>query len=141
MEKLKIKIKYCTLNRKIGYIENKTPDVSKLVICNALNLEIGEVEHKIPGDSKFVTNCALNTKIGELKIRLRIMTHDLGRLYFTGNASLQNMFVYQPTLSMLQLQKYKVVNFVISWKSKGIYSSNLSLQCSHFLQSVLAIKL
>ena len=136
MEKWKIKIKYCTLNTKIGYIENKTSDVSKLVICNAVNLEIGEVENKIPDDSKFVTNRALNTKIGELKIRLLIMTYDLGRMYFTGNDSLQNMFVYQPTLRMLQLQKYKVVNFVIRWKSKGIYSSNLSLQYTHFLHSI-----
>ena len=34
-------------------------------------------------------------------------------MYFMDDDGLQNMFVYHPTLSTLQLQKNKVVNYVI----------------------------
>ena len=41
----------------------------------------------------------------------------LGRIYFTGDDGLQNMFVYQPTFSTLQLQKEKGIDYILSSKS------------------------
>ena len=35
------------------------------------------------------------------------------------------MFVYQPTLDILELKKDKVTDCVLSWKSKGVYNSKL----------------
>ena len=37
---------------------------------------------------------------------------------------------------MLQLQKDKGVHYVISWKSKGLYGSTLSLRYIHFLHGI-----
>ena len=47
-------------------------------------------------------------------------------MYFTGNVGFQNMLVHQPTFSMLQLKEDKGTDYVISWISKGVYSSNIS---------------
>ena len=44
------------------------------------------------------------------------------------------MFAYQPTFSMLQLKKDK--RMVVSWKSKGVYSSILSPQHTVFLHNI-----
>ena len=35
------------------------------------------------------------------------------------------MFVYKPTLNMLQVKEDKGTEYVISWKSKGVYKSKL----------------
>ena len=55
-----------------------------------------------------------------------LQMHDLS--YFIGNNlgrggydGSQNTFVYQPALSMLQLKKVKGIDYVISWKSKGVF--------------------
>ena len=46
------------------------------------------------------------------------------------------MFVYQPTLRTLQSQKEKGVDYFLSWKSKGFYSSIFFTQHNHFLLSI-----
>ena len=35
------------------------------------------------------------------------------------------MFVYQPTRYALELKKHKGTDYVLSWKSKGLYTSKL----------------
>ena len=47
----------------------------------------------------------------------------LGRIYFTSNDGSQNTFVYQPTLDALEVTKG--TDYVISWKSKGVFNSKL----------------
>ena len=49
----------------------------------------------------------------------------LGRNYFTSNDRSQNMFVYQPTFNVLELKIGKFTEFIIGWKSNGLYNSNL----------------
>ena len=49
----------------------------------------------------------------------------LDRIYFTSHDGSQNTFVYQPTLDTLQLKKYKSIGYVLSWKSNGVYNSEL----------------
>ena len=46
-------------------------------------------------------------------------------MYFISNGGSQNMFVYQPTLDKLELKKNKGTDYVLSWKSNGIYNSKL----------------
>ena len=49
----------------------------------------------------------------------------LGRNYFASNDGSQNMFVYQPIFNVLELKIGKCNEFVIGWKSNGLYNSNL----------------
>ena len=47
-------------------------------------------------------------------------THDLSYFFsknFFGDYGFQNMFVYQPVFSKLELEKYKGNDYVIGWKS------------------------
>ena len=65
--------------------------------------------------------------------------HDLSYFLgknFWGDDGSQNMLVYQPAFSTLQLNKDKGIDYVISWKSKGVYSSILSPQHTTFLHSI-----
>ena len=43
------------------------------------------------------------------------------------------MFVYQPTLSTLQIKYKKTSENVVSWKSKGVYTMNVRLLHGAFL--------
>ena len=49
----------------------------------------------------------------------------LGRMYFTSNDGSQNTFVYQLNFDAVELKKDKGIDYVLSWKSKGIYNSKL----------------
>ena len=70
------------------------------------------------------------TKHLEVQIKLNsIITKDynffLGRIYFTSNDGSPNTFVYQPALATLELKKNKGTDYVLSWKSKGVFNSKL----------------
>ena len=61
-------------------------------------------------------------KLKQLKIKaIKIKDYSffLGRIYFTSNNGLQNMFVHQPRFSTI---KYGDTNieYVIEWKSEGV---------------------
>ena len=81
------------------------------------------------------------TKYLEVQRKLNgLITSDynffLGRMYFTSNDGSQNTFVYQPTLDTLKLKKYKGTDFVLSWKSKGAFNSELKPLYTAFLHSI-----
>ena len=44
-------------------------------------------------------------------------------------------FVYQPTLDTLALKNDKVADYVLSWKSKVVFNSNLTPLYTTFLNS------
>ena len=71
-------------------------------------------------------------------VRNSELNYDLS--YYLGKIFLMmmvyEMFVYQPTLSMLQLQKGKGTHYILNWKSKGLYTSILFPKHSPFLHSV-----
>ena len=46
-------------------------------------------------------------------------------MYFTNNDGSQNTFIYRPTLDMLELKKDEGTDHVLSWKSNGVYNSEL----------------
>ena len=56
-------------------------------------------------------------------------------MYFTSNDGSQNTLVYQPTLYTLELGKDKSTDYVLSWKSKGVYNSKLKSLYTAFLHS------
>ena len=60
----------------------------------------------------------------------------LGSMCFTSDDGSQNMFVYEPTLDMLELKKGNGTNYVLSWKSKGVYNSKLKPLYTGFLHSI-----
>ena len=60
----------------------------------------------------------------------------IGRIDFTSNDGSQNKFVYQPTLDTWELKKDKVTDYVLSWKSKGVYNSKLKPLYSAFLYGI-----
>ena len=70
---------------------------------------------------------------------MKLQTHDLS--YFLSQKSFvddgfQNMFVYQPTLDTLELTKRKGTDYVLSWKSKGVYTCKLKPLNTAFLHSI-----
>ena len=46
------------------------------------------------------------------------------------------MFVYQPPFNTLELKEDKGTDYVIGWKSKGVYSSKLILLYTDFLHKI-----
>ena len=48
-------------------------------------------------------------------------------MYFTSNDGSQNTFVYQTTLDTLEVNKDKGTDYVLRWKSNGVYNSKLKL--------------
>ena len=58
------------------------------------------------------------------KIEKNRKTTNVGKCFF-GDNGFQNMFLYQPTFNMLQLKRDTGTEYVIVWKSKGVYSSKI----------------
>ena len=46
-------------------------------------------------------------------------------MFFDDDDGFQNMFVYQPTLDTLELKKGQGSDYILSRKSKGMYTSKL----------------
>ena len=87
---------------------------------------------------KIISN---NTKYLEVLKKLNSLTKRdynffFGRIYFISNDGSQNTFVYQPTLDTLKLKKDKSTDFILSWKSKGVYTSKLKPLYAAFLNSI-----
>ena len=81
------------------------------------------------------------TKLLEVQKKLNsLITKDynffLGRIYFTSNDGSQNTLVYQPTLDILELKKDKGTDYVLRWKSKGVFNSKLKSLYTAFLHKI-----
>ena len=57
-------------------------------------------------------------------------------MYFTSNEGSQNTFAYKPTLDTLELKKDKGTDYVLRWKSNGVYNSTLKPLYTVFLHSI-----
>ena len=49
---------------------------------------------------------------------------------------LKTHFVYQPTLDSLELKKDKGTDYVLSWRTKGVFDSKLKRLYTAFLHSI-----
>ena len=65
----------------------------------------------------FIDNSDLNNKIATKPVlkaeREKIVKLQAFDLIFFGDVGFQNMFVYQPTLSALELRKYRTLNMLL----------------------------
>ena len=108
-ENLAARIKQANLARK-SHIANF---VNKLSFDNKLSgynkrINSNKTKHVLVGNK-------LNEPSNKLKpISTKDYRFSLGRIYFTSNEGLQNMFVYQPTLDTLELLKGADNGYVIS---------------------------
>ena len=57
-------------------------------------------------------------------------------MYFTSNDGSPNTFVNQTTLDTLELQKDKVTDYILSWKSKEVCNSKLKSLFTAFLHII-----
>ena len=60
----------------------------------------------------------------------------LSRTYFTSNDGSQHTFAYQPILDALELKQDKGPDYVLSWKSKGVFSFQLEPLYTAFLNNI-----
>ena len=63
------------------------------------------------------------------KLKISDLSYFLGKNFF-GDDAFQNIFVYQPTFSKLGLKEGKRTEYIIAWKSKGLFKSRLN----HYIQ-------
>ena len=70
------------------------------------------------------------------KLQINDLSYFFRKFFFFGDGGSQNMFVYQPTLDTLELQKEKGNDYVLSWKSKGLYPFELKPLYTAFLHSI-----
>ena len=132
------------LNTKISKVQNKTPNHKKYIAIPEFNKLTAESFTAILKQAYLVTKTYFNKKLTSLNRKITsnetkylevqnklnsLITNDynffLGRMYFISNDGSQNMFVYQPTLDKLELKKNEGTDYVLSWKSNGIYNSKL----------------
>ena len=98
-----------------------TPEFNKLTSENfAARLKQANLVTKTEFDNKLTTNKQITsnkTKYLEVEHKLESLMKDynffLGRIYFTSNDGFQNMFVYQPTLNVLELKIDKSTEYII----------------------------
>ena len=133
------------LNTKIREVKNKVPS-NKLTAENfAARLTQTNLVSKTDFDNKLIS---FNRKITSNKAKYlevlknlnSLTTKDynffLGRMCFTSKDGSENIFVYQPTLDPLELKKDKGNDYILSWKSKGVYNSKLKSLYTAFLHSI-----
>ena len=68
--------------------------------------------------------------------RQKIIVFSIGRVYFTSNEGPENIIVYQPTFNLLKLKKYGGTEYIIGWKSKGVYNSKFIALHGTFLPNI-----
>ena len=57
-------------------------------------------------------------------------------MYFASKDGYQNTIFYQTTLDTLELKKDKGIDYVLIWKSNGVYDSKLKPLCTALLHSI-----
>ena len=57
-------------------------------------------------------------------------------MFFPSNDGSQNTFVYQATLHPLQSKRENGTDYILSWKSKGVYNSKPKPLYTTFLHSI-----
>ena len=143
------------MNTKTSEVEIKIPDNSKHITTQEFNKLTAEnfaaklkqadlvnktdFDNKLTSFNKRITSNKIKQLEAQKKLNSPITKHYnlfLGRIYFTSNGGSQNIFVYQPTLDTLELKKDKGTDYVLSWKSKGVFNAKLKQLYTAFLHSI-----
>ena len=143
------------MNANISEVENKIPNQGRYITTPEFNKLTAErftarlkqadlvnktdFENKLRSFNRRITSN--KTKDLEVQKKLNsLIIKDynffLDRIYFTSNEGSQNTFFYQPTLDTLELKKDKGTDYVLSWKSRGVFNSKLKPLYSTFLNSI-----
>ena len=141
------------LNTKISEVENKILNLDKYITTLEFKKLTAETFTARLKQTNFVTKTDFDkkltsfnrkttsdkTKYLEVQKKLNsLITNDynffLGRMYFTSNDGSQNTFVYQPTLDTLELKKDKGTDYLLGWKSSGVFNSKLKALYTSLLQ-------
>ena len=140
------------LNTKISEVDNKTPDHAIYITAPEFNnlteenvaARLKQASLGTNFDNKLTSfnKRFISIKKKHLEVQNNLnsrITKDynflLGRIYFISNDGSQNTFLYQPILDTLELKKDKGNDFVLRWKSKGIFNSKLKLLYTAFLHT------
>ena len=142
-------------NTKNSKVENKIPDNSKYITTEEFNklmaekfaarLKQADLVNKTDFDNKLTSfnREITSNKIKHLELQKKLnslITKDynffLDRICFTSNDGSQNTFVYQPTVDILKLKKDNGTDYVLIWKSKGVFNSKLKPLYTAFLHSI-----
>ena len=75
------------------------------------------------------------TKYSEVQKKLNSLITNyynffLGRMYFTSHDGSQNTFFYQIALNILELKIDKGTDYILTWKSNGVYNSKRKPLCT-----------
>ena len=130
------------LNTKINKVEKKIPNHDKYITTPEFNkltaesfaarLKQADLVNKTDFDNKLTSfnRRITSNKTKHLEVRKKLnslITKDynffFGRIYFTSNYGSQNTLLYQPTLDTLELKKDKGTDYVLSWKSNGVFKA------------------
>ena len=139
------------LNTKISEVESKIPDNSKYITNQEFNgrkfaatLKQANLVNKTDFDNELrsFNKQITSNKTKHLEIQKKInnlIKNDYhffqGRIYFKIMMDFKTFF-YQPIFDTLQLKKGKVIDYVLSWKSKGVYNSELKPSYAAFLHRI-----
>ena len=143
------------MNTKISEVENKIPDNSEYITTQEFNkltaeniaarLKQADLVSKTDFDNKLTSfnRQITSNKTKHLEVRKKLnslTTNDynffLVRVYFTSDDGSQNTFSYQQSLDTLELKKDKGTDYVLNWKSKGVFNSNLKPLYTDFLHNI-----
>ena len=131
------------MNTKSNKVENKicnhdkyisTPEFNNLPaetftarLKHANLLTKTDFDKKLASFNKQVTSNKTKHLEVQKKLDSLIIKHYnffLGRIYFRSNDGSQNLFVYQPRVKIvLELKTDRGTEYIIDWKSKGVYNS------------------
>ena len=143
------------MNTKISEVENKIPDNSEYITTQEFNkltaeniaarLKQADLVSKTDFDNKLTSfnRQITSNKTKHLEVRKKLnslTTNDynffLVRVYFTSDDGSQNTFSYQQSLDTLELKKDKGTDYVLNWKSKGVFNSKLKPLYTDFLHNI-----
>ena len=143
------------LNIKLNEVENKIPNPDKYIATRRFNklttelfaaaLKWADLVTKIDFDNELTSfNRRITpnkTKYLEVQKELNSLITNgynffLDKIYFTSNDGSQNTFDHQPTLHNLELNKVKGTDYVLNWKSNGVYNFKLKLLYTIVLHSI-----
>ena len=136
------------LNTKINEVKNEIPSITGLATTSALTA----VENKIPSISNLVKKTDYDTKVGEIENRMirlnrkivsnktkdisieneltKLKTFDLryfrGKNYFDEDSN-QNYYIFQPISKYLKVAYVHDINYILSWKSRGLNDVKLNV--------------
>ena len=109
---------------KQAKLESKS-DIPNLVNKTGFDNKLVSFNKRI--DSNKTKHVLVENELNELTEKVKLLSREdysflLGRIYFPSDDGLQNMFVYQPTFSVIKYLNTST-EYIISWKSKGVYNT------------------